>query len=476
MEQLTEDILKKVALRFFRHYYKYRLRYEDQPVTAKYDMEGVGGIVADGFYSFKKPDGRDFSATFEATSRASKNEVLFKHQVKVLFWDGLAIAAVATVFLFSLNSLYQFHRLDERELPFRIGLVILSLIGFSGIYQFIARNFRRYRYIYAVEQFKRYHADEQWIALATDVFDHPNDRHFRELKSQCVFNGIGLLMVDKALDPKILITPSRRDIFKGKRNVVPFFSRVTLPAKMQETKYGNWWTTFRSGMPELFQRDKSLQRFRRSYYAQLFVTVLCLSLLGVIFAKEYENKGLDVVKKEEFRDELAKSQSNNVPEQPEYLRDSAEKKTQPKLEAQDKFWKNDTEPASEPLADAKNQTSPAAPADEFTSRGVSDDWVYDCTRYFNFEGKKYIIEAGIYPSFDAAKPRIDQLRKANLEAAAVGLSCFSKKEKGFVVYLGGVFYNSEEEARSTAANLSLEQSMEVHPAISWKIRTLELAK
>ncbi|MEK7257216.1 MAG: hypothetical protein AAB316_20850, partial [Bacteroidota bacterium] len=114
MEQLTEDILKKVALRFFRHYYKYRLRYEDQPVTAKYDMEGVGGIVADGFYSFKKPDGRDFSATFEATSRASKNEVLFKHQVKVLFWDGLAIAAVATVFLFSLNSLYQFHRLDER--------------------------------------------------------------------------------------------------------------------------------------------------------------------------------------------------------------------------------------------------------------------------------------------------------------------------------------------------------------------------
>ncbi|MCC6726298.1 MAG: hypothetical protein IT258_17455, partial [Saprospiraceae bacterium] len=223
-QQLTENIIKKVALRFFRHYYKFRLRFEDQPVTAKYDLEGVGGIVADGYYSFKKPDGKLFTATFEATSRESKDEVVYKPDQRVLLWDGLAVMSIVMVSLAFYNLRSPIHALDNTRFGERAILLFLIGLFVWMLFVLIARNFRRYRYIYAVEQFKKYFADEQWIALATDVFENKEDKYLAELKSQCVHNGIGLLTIDRNLDPKILITPSRHDIFAGKRQVVDFMS------------------------------------------------------------------------------------------------------------------------------------------------------------------------------------------------------------------------------------------------------------
>ena len=66
----------------------------------------------------------------------------------------------------------------------------------------MAKGFPRYRYIYAVEQFKKYHADEQWVAIGEDVFENPNDKYLKELKKQCVYNGFGLISMGVCRSPE----------------------------------------------------------------------------------------------------------------------------------------------------------------------------------------------------------------------------------------------------------------------------------
>ena len=58
----------------------------------------------------------------------------------------------------------------------------------------------RYRSIFAIEQFKQYYADEQWVAIGKDTFSEEEDHFFQELKKQCVYNGFGLLSMDDEFD------------------------------------------------------------------------------------------------------------------------------------------------------------------------------------------------------------------------------------------------------------------------------------
>ena len=475
MEQLTENIIKKVTLRFFRNYYKFRLRYEDQPVTAKYDLEGVGGIIADGYYSFKKTDGKPFTSTFEATSRASKEEVIYKPQKKILFWDGLAVSSVVAAFLAGLNLQHHFHQLDNTRLLERFGLLALVMGICFAVFYFLAKNFRRYRYIYAIEQFKKYYADEQWIALAADVFENGNDKNFKELKNQCVFNGFGLLTIDEHLDPKIVIAPSRQDIFLGKRKQVDFLPQGKMLELVKGSKFGLWWGLFGNKLPGFLKRDTSLFRFRRTFYNQMLITTLGFVLMGVVFSKELQNPDFREVKKETYRDEIAKSKSNELPEQEDLIEEPAASFQQKKKTGKDGYWM--LEKPKEAVPPVKEE--PASPINNsgngndevFVSRGGSEFLIYDCTRFYNFEGKKYIIQEGAYHSWDLANKQLGELHQAGFEPSALPRSCFSENATGFIIFLG-MIYNSENEAK----NQILEWQKSLIPGATntskWQIRPI----
>lgn len=475
VEQITEDIIKKVVLRFLRRYYKFRLRYEDQPVQARYDLEGVGGIIADGYYSFKKTDGKPFTATFEATSKASRDEVTYKPQKQILFWDGMAVAAIFTVFMASLNLRYQFHSVDNTQIGERAALTLFVFGIFFLLFLLVARNFRRYRYIYAIEQFKKYFADEQWIALASDVFENAEDRYLRELKNQCVYNGFGLLMVDEKLDPKILITPSRQDIFMGKRKNVAFLSQNKMDELMNKGRFGPFWGIFGNKLPVLFQKDSSILRYRKTYYYQMLVLTGCLVFMGVIFSKELQNPAFTAVSKEKFTEEIARSKSNNLSEQETYLGDSASTPQRKKKRTDDSFWQLE-KPAAEPLSPAEEPPQFAdnsKPEEEvFTSRGIENYLIYDCSRFYNFGGKKFIIQEGTYTSWEDARQKLDQLREAGVESMALLLSCFSKTEKGFAVHVG-LIYNTEAEAWQEFGRIRKTQQPLLKNMKDWKIRAIE---
>lgn len=476
MEQLTEDIIKKVVLRFLRRHYKFRLRYEDQPVLAKYDLEGVGGIIADGYYSFKKTDGKPFTATFEATSKASKDEVIYKPQQKILFWDGVVVASIFTVFLASLNLRQRFQPLDNTLIIERIALVMVVMGVVFTIFYLLAKNFRRYRYIYAIEQFKKYYADEQWIALASDVFTSGEDHYLRELKNQCVHNGFGLLTVDEKLDTKIIITPSRHDIFLGKRKSVAFLPQTKMQEQLKKGRFGKYWGLFGEKIPGFLKKDTSILRYRKTYYYQMLIITGCVVFLGVIFSKEMENPDFKAVSKEQFKGEIARSRSNNLPEQEAFLGDSASTPAvKGKTRQDESFWqleKEETEPdTSGELPPSFAENTPSG-EDEFTSKGLEGYLIYDCSRFFNFNGKKYIIQVATYTSWDKTRKKLDFLRNEGIESMALLLSCFSKSEIGYAVH-AGMIYNSAAEARKELAAFRQKYGAELKEIQGWKIREIE---
>lgn len=225
-QHLTEDEVKRRFVPFLREFYKNR--YEPMPNSVAVELDNVSreGWVADGKISFRKSDGAAFVCTYEATSRDKAEEVKYQLNTRYLLWDcaafGLVCAALVYAFFYQTN----FAWLAELRLAGNLGLILgVGLIGFFGWY-FIMQGWRKYRYIYAIQQFKQYFADEQWVALAEDVFPAPNDPYLLELRNQCVYHGIGLALVPFDGPIRKLIDPSRLGIFGKDRKMTEWVTRA----------------------------------------------------------------------------------------------------------------------------------------------------------------------------------------------------------------------------------------------------------
>lgn len=216
----TEDDIKRAFLPYLKEFYRYRYEYRPESVYAELDNVSAGGLVADGMLSFRKDDGNPFVCTYEATSIDKSAEVKFSLNVVYFTWDCLAFGAVTAAVAYGAAFALRLPWLVGLQWAGNLGFVLgTGLIGFFTWY-FSMRGWRKYRYIYAIEQFKRYFADEQWIAVADDVFPAPTDPYLLELKSQCVYNGFGLVQISHKGGVRVLATPSRLGIYGKDRRMV----------------------------------------------------------------------------------------------------------------------------------------------------------------------------------------------------------------------------------------------------------------
>jgi hypothetical protein len=444
LKRITENIVKKVALRFFRAYYKNRVRDERFPVEAKYDLEAAGGIIADGYYSYTPAKGKRFVATFEATALENKDEVLFKPQWKLMLWDGLAVSSILVLFLSVLNYAYQWQQLAPGNVLSRIGLFLLATAISLGVFVFIARQFVRYRYIYAIEQFKKYYADEQWIAIAEDVFDSPTDPAFVELKRQCVLNGIGLLSVDEQLEVKVLITPSRHDLFQGKRKPLSFAEKETAAQGKRASE--GWWSAFGFRLPARAKGKKSIYRYRKSFTAQIAISVGALFIAAVVHLQEWKRAPVQRISKEKFRNEVALSESNKRPEQQSYLVDTLPEKI---LAPKDDWF-------LPPISDVPS----SVPSEIDLSK-------YPCERYNNFNSAQYIIEMGTLVSEDDARDLASEYAHRGVDVTILPWGCFGH-HGGYVMFTGFIYGSAQE------AKIILDDLRKKHPSLAkeWKVREL----
>jgi hypothetical protein len=222
---LHEDAIKKAFIPFLKSFYRYRYEFHPETMETALDNVGADGLVADGMLRFKKTDGAYFTCTYEATSLDKSGEVKYTLNVVYFLWDCLAFGGLLAALLYAWFYTVRLPWLADLQLAGNMGLLLgVSAMGFLGWY-FTMQKWRKYRYIYAIEQFKRYFADEQWVALGADVFIAPHDPYMEELKRQCIFHGFGLALVHWDGSVRTIATPSRLGVFGKDRRMIHWVTR-----------------------------------------------------------------------------------------------------------------------------------------------------------------------------------------------------------------------------------------------------------
>ncbi len=430
MENLTDQNIKKAVLSFLKTHYKHRARAGE--TTARIDMEGEGGIIADGYLKFSTSDEKSFLATFEATSFESKNELFFTPENHKLFWDSLAWAFLLTTsFLVGLHIFGYFTVQVLGLLPsLLVGLAIL-IVCFQGYkYLFKTISISRYRYIYAIEQFKRYFADEQWIAFGEDVFPNQDDKYYKELKRQCLLLGIGLIIVNRNLTCRFVATPSIKNVTMKKRAAIRFSRRTNV----EESTTGNFLNSFRGTLLYWMtpNRTVDLLRFKKIPFHQFVIVLICVILTGTIVVFQWYNGPIKVISDAAaYNQELANKAKNARFETSYYIIDTP---TEP---GEFELQEEESEQEIEKLL--RNQRS----TDIIVSDARKEALIYyDCARFSNYTGKYYIVQDTILFSFEETVKRIRKMKQYGMDATAIWRGCFRGHGTGYLIYFDEIYQDT----------------------------------
>jgi hypothetical protein len=413
LEYLHEDTIKRATLAFMKTYYKFRPRTGETVI--RYDMMHPSGVIVDGHLTFPKEDGSTFIATFEATSTSTAPEIRFRLQRRQLLWDAFAcgsgVAAVFTLALYlaGLWSVLQLGWVFSAAMTLAV-----MFLGFLAFHLF-RRSAERYRYIYAIEQFKQYHADEQWVSIGNDIFSSSSDPNFVELRTQCVKYGFGLVTVDHDEHVNLLITPAREEVFGKKRRDLKF---VEAPS-VNETPLG---------IPRLSSR--SLDRFQRPYLGQLTGVAASLLILAGIFYRSWSENPVETVSNaENYRQEMEKTAGTMQPEDSGMVINP------------DDVEKNASAKPYMPPATAISDPPKTQPQIGLYVYSMADGQyiAYDCARV-GMSGQRYVVQDLLFADFDMAQQRIEKLKTYGLIANAVSLACTKNaKSTGYCVYYEAIF-------------------------------------
>ena len=431
MEYLSEDTIKRATLAFMKTYYKFRPR--NGETVIHYDLTHSSGVIVDGHLTFPKEDGTPFVATFEATSVSSSAEVLYRLQRQRLQWDAIAAgAAVAFLLMFGLWT-------TDTWILSKAGWtysIILSLCTFGLAflaYQMFYRSAVRYRYIYAIEQFKQYHVDEQWIALGNDVFSDPLDPFFTELKQQCVKNGFGLLTVDKDEHVNLLITPAREEVFGQKRSALTFQGMPNLSTNLQRLS------------------TPSIERYARSFWTQITITSIAFFALSGVFFRSWQARPIEKINETAYQDSMKREAARLDP--------NRETASQFVYKAEDVVKAESLQTYDPTTVDATKVSNPASPNNNVGLYvfSVQDGYIsYECER-IDMHGTRYVVQDLTFNNFNDAKRRIEHLKTFGLIANAISLDCTTSatSKHDYCVYYE-VIFNDEKSANSKAVEIKGE--------------------
>ncbi len=491
---LTEDLVKRRFVPFLKEFYRNRYEPAADSIQVSLDNVGEGSLVADIQMSFRKNDDSPFFCTCEATSRDKAGEVKYSLNLVYFIWDCVAFGAMCAAATYVYFFARQFKWLFELQVTGNLGLILgTAMIGFF-LWYFTMQGWRKYRYIYAVEQFKRYQADEQWIAIAEDVFPSPNDPYMLELKAQCIYNGFGLALVPAEGPVRVLNAPSRIGIFGKDRKMVHWLTRSQWYKSMSQNVSGvatyrppdavrvylnkivrpvNYllvepfkkyvWSVLSKPYGQtasVYSRFMSGQQIQKWVLLLSILSILPLSYKVFTFTKE---NLADLEKLKHWKSK------KNPEDEPGYIIDGdaipfdgkprgvpkqypiSVKTPEPEIatinlsgsgnedEVPTINISGDDEPEpARPAVKPKTTTKPALAATDACS-GIS--------------GKKgWILQDNAFSSKEYAAARVKTLQAKDIAAIATPRSCFEKDGKGYIVWLGSV-RPTETAARETAASL-----------------------
>lgn|GEM_PF-1447367 len=436
MEILSEQEIKKRAVNFLRAYYRYRPF--SGTVRSSTDMQGEGGIKADGYLSFEQKDGSTFLATVEATSYGSVKEVRYTRQRQQLRWDAAAVSAMGTSgLLFGVYVLGFYFSVHYNIL---IGFLTTLGVWVAGmmLYQMFFRKYRRYRAIYAIEQFKQYHADEQWIAIGEDVFPSLEDEYYKELRSQCVFNGFGMLMISRLGQSRVLVTPSPQELFQHSRRRIAFLPLDVLSQRLKQAGEAGWIKQFTGRIAQGISwrgmkiQPLQLRHYNRPYFRQFLLVALSACIAGVVLWFDWQHRPIHYVNEYLYEKEMVAQSLTMKSEAREYILDVPPIPFDSILPPP---WESFVK---EQAAIGDSYIKPIGEVAIITADNKGTGWVmyFDCERFSHYSGARFMIRDKSVTDLESAKRRITALRKAGVPASAMSTTCVPfDAGDGFLVYL-----------------------------------------
>lgn len=240
MADYSEQDIRSLAVGFLRRHYRLRERYGSSGTRIVSRPHYYNGVKIDARFAYRKPDGAFFTATVEATSVDRAAEVLYRlnwwrigAQALTLTLCTLAVAVWGSELFWTEAAAREGEVgwAGTQELRFNLFRELgywraWSLVGYAflllfGVSAALLSSLRRYRYIYAIAQFKRFHADDQWVAYDDRVFAGRRRTYHRELRRQATRYGFGLLRVLPGNEILAEINPSQIDQFGGQRRALP---------------------------------------------------------------------------------------------------------------------------------------------------------------------------------------------------------------------------------------------------------------
>jgi hypothetical protein len=493
MAALTETDIKQAFLPFLRQFYRFRYEYQPTSEQASFDNVTADGFIADGMLTFLKPDGSRFTCTYEATSADKIEEVKYSHHHDYFLWDCLAFAGITAVVGYGYILLANSAMLLNMGTAGKIGLPLgVGMIGFFGWY-FLMKSWKKYRYVYAIEQFKRYHADEQWVAIGDDVFPAPTDPYFLELKDQCIYHGFGLAIVQFDQQIRLVAAPSRLGVYGGKRRMAHWLTDTQLYQSIATNVQAA--SKFAPPVPGPIGRLRATllrplnrylwqplqrtlgqpatdfyQRFTGTYTIQKTVLATTIGLLVVMTWRATQYRAVEDIT--EYTPKIYEPPAKKVPNpehQDGYLRRPDDEpiiygETQRTGEytgvpRQEAVTKEDDIPEidlssdddeAEAIPTATRSTTPKQPASTTTRNSEPSD---RCAAIRQAGG--WIVQDNAFSTLDFARERMNALRKAGITCEIISASCL-KAGSGYIVKLG---FNVPKEATARAKAAAYSESI-----------------
>jgi hypothetical protein len=452
--QISDKELAKMTLGFLKSYYKYRER--DGDTQVRLDVKSESGIIADGYLTFPldKKENKNFVATLEATDYWHREELRYHHTRDLLMVDAVTSAFIlAVIFLgyFYFKGIISIFHLGLWSSIFTLFIAVALTAGI--MLAFLWPN-PRYRYIYAIEQFKKYYVDDQWIGFTFDVFPNYQDKYYLELRRQCIRYGIGLIEIDSRKKVKILLAPARQDAIENNRNLIEF-KRITALSKTIQQSVSVLPFPIRRNGKGFFAWQADLLRFQRTYNNQIAIISTCLLLIGALIFTELQKAPINYVDEAEY----VKKQSN--------LMQQLEKEQSIGLyyfKIDSGVFVRETEHYMSPyiVYDVEQEPIVLAPVEQSMvatfSGGIFEN--IPCEQYSRLSEGRYIIFFTSYYKLDEAKKNAITLREANIPANVAWAECFFEDRPFYLVFYDNFFVSperAEERVRSLAAELKAQQ-------------------
>lgn len=466
---LTENILKKIVLRFLRSYYKSRKRADAKPSEALINLASREGVMADGLIRIPLHDEEgEFLVTFEATSFHKIEEIRYRKLAAKLGWDGFALSNLSLSVIFSLSYIYKWHPIQVLGL-FNVLVIYLLAAGlFMLLYWQVLAPLARYRYIFALEQFKQYFANEQWIAVAHDAVEALPEGYYDELRRQCVNQGVGLLIVHADLSVRPVITPSREITEKKrKRNRLEFNPIEKLPIrKIPKFKWGRAARLAKTMQSLVKNENINYKRFqRRFYYKQWLLSLIALLFTGYLLYQDYSDLPLVYVDEDKYRQQMEEEALSAFPEVVDFYVDTP---AVTPFRPDEKAYLDIREEAGEnrklPL-----QRQSRDEADVFFLTGEGEPLYYDCSRIKNLPSGTFGVLISQVNQREEAIQWMYRLEGAGLSLGFFRNSCFNPKGKESFSVIVGAFFETRREAGKRLEDVKKELKRRRLPLSGMKI-------